>query len=660
MAKPDELSPSLVDLARTAAVALSCDALLITRVGARREMSIVVPDGLSPLKAETLARIAAQCSADFARCGPMPARQVSLRGTSTAGSATLDPKGGLVVPVCQDGVLVGVLAALRDGGDFRPEERSLADVFARHFGIALAPRAPDASRYLNGLLEALDEINRRAASVTRIDELSSMLDPALASVFGPVRSGLALWDESQGVLEMVSSTFPVDIWETNLADLRSSTVRVFLTGTSWVTDHALTDPGVLKDQPGRFQVERLIQIQLNAAGRRIGVLTIAMEDHPSIELLETIERLAPHLATVVEFARTAARLRRRGDLTAAVSTIAVAIASVTEQSRDRELLHGIRHLKRTLGACAVAIERDGTGDIVEADRDAADHVASILANFRESGPNSIERSVAIDPTRKSWLFFAPIELSGEHIGTLLALKHNHRFHHDEQASLRRVANLFALQASSDRLWRQRIQLTKVRERERLADDLHDDLVQLLYGVQLNLDLAMETPGDSVVDERLLRSRDLAASADKVLRQMINDRSDPVTPALENGIGEIVRNMRLEHGLEVEYSFSREPRGVPDELTHLLLRVGRECLTNVAKHAKSRRAQLRVLVSPDEIEMTISDDGAGVDPGPEGVEGYGFASLRRSLARHGGHLLVTSSDHGTNVSARVELPKGRPD
>ncbi|WP_147381432.1 sensor histidine kinase [Nocardioides immobilis] len=548
---------------------------------------------------------------------------------------------------------MGVVAALRDRGDFSADERSLADAFARHFAVALAPRAPAASRYLDGLLEALDEVNRRAASVTRIDELSAMLDPVLASVFGNVRSGLALWDERQDVLRMVSSTFPVDMWQTSLTDLRSSTVRVFLTGTSWVTDRALTDPGVLKDQPVRFEIERLVQIQLNAAGRRIGVLSIAMEDHPSPELLEMIERLAPHLATVVEFARTAARLRQRGDLTASVSAIAVAVANTSKESGLRDLVSGVEDLKRTVGASALVIERDGTHDIVAADPDVADYVARVLADLGEPLSDSFEHSVDISDTSDGCLFVVPIRLSGEHIGTLLALRRSNRFDAEERAALERVASLFALQASSERHWHQRIQLAKVDERERLADDLHDDVVQLLYGIQLNLDLAVESTGEAETHDRLLRSRELAASADKILRQMIVDRSDPVTPELRAGVGEIVERMRRDHGLEIDDTFAGEPRDVPDEVSHLMLRVLRECLTNVAKHASSRHVLLSVAVRPEKIELVISDDGAGVGD-QRGVEGYGLASMRRSLARHGGQLTVASTGRGTTVTATVAL------
>ena len=464
----DELSPSLVDLARTAVDALSCTVLSITRTGTPGDTSIVVADGPSPVDDVALARRGVQWCSEYEQSGDTRSRQVSLvdRAPST-GSGIPGHSVGLIAPVYQDGTLIGVLAALRANGDFSADERSLADAFARHFGVALAPRAPAASRYLNGLLEALNEVNRRAASLTRIDDLSAMLDPVLASVFGPVRSGLALWDEDEGVLQMVSSTFPVDMWQTSLTDLRSSTVRVFLTGSSWVTDRALTDPGVLQDQPVRFEIEQLVQIQLNAAGRRIGVLSIAMEDHPSLDLLETIERLAPHLATVVEFAQTAATLRRRGNLTAAVSSIAVAIASATKETGEGELVKGVAHLRRAVGAQAVVIERDGTHDIVEADPEIGDYVASVLSGLGEPRSESYEQSLDVDATYPGWLFVAPIRLSGEHIGNLLAVRRTSRFHADERASLDRVASLFALQASSDRHWHQRIRWPKSRNENAL-------------------------------------------------------------------------------------------------------------------------------------------------------------------------------------------------
>lgn len=651
----DELSPSLEDLARTAVRALSCDALSVTRTGQPGGTRVVLADGLR-VDTEILARWGAEWCERYEASGDTTTRQVTPHTDETDHNRIAEAaRVGLVAPVHQDGELIGVMAALRSKGDFSQEEHSLADAFARHFGVAMAPRAPAASRYLNGLLEALDAVNRRAASVSHIDELCAMLDPVLASVFGNVRSGLALWDESQGVLQLVSSTFPVDIWQTNLSDLHSSTVRVFLTGTSWITDRALTDPGVLRDQPVRFEIERLVQIQLNAGGRRIGVLSIAMEDQPSLELLEVIERLAPHLATVVEFARTAARLRHRGDLTAAVSSIAVAIASSADDPGERELTAGVEELRQTVGASAIAVERDGMQDIVETDPEVADYMTAVLSGLGGPLTESHEQSVVVDESGPGWLLVVPIQLSSEHIGTLAALRRSGRFDADERESLERVASLFALLASSDRHWHQRIQLAKVAERERLADDLHDDVVQLLYGVQLNLDLAAETTVETTRNSRLERSRELAASADKVLRQMIAERSDPVTPTLDVGVEDIVRQMREGHGLVVEHSFSGDRHGIPEELTHTLLRVARECLTNVAKHSQSRRAELRVVVDATRIELTVSDAGAGLEARAQGPEGYGLASMRRSLARHGGQLIVTSPGHGTTVTARLRRP-----
>ena len=636
----DDLSPSLEDLARTAVGALSCDVLSVTRTGQPAGTRVVLADGLQ-IDAEILARWGAEWCTQYELSGETKARQVTPRTEESDDDRVAEAVHiGLIAPIHHDGVLTGVMAALRSTGDFTPEEHSLADAFARHFGVAMAPRAPAASRYLNGLLEALDAVNRQAASVSRIDGLCAMLDPVLASVFGNVRSGLALWDESQGVLQLVSSTFPVDIWQTNLSDLHSSTVRVFLTGTSWITDRALTDPGVLRDQPVRFEIERLVQIQLNAGGRRIGVLSIAMEEQPSVDLLEVVERLAPHLATVVEFARTAARLRHRGDVTAAVASIAVAIASSGDDLGERELIAGMKELGQAVGACAIAIERDGMPDIVEADPDVAEYMTSVLSGLGGPLTESQEQSVVIRSSEPGWLLVVPIQLSGEHIGTLAALRPSGRFDADERESLERVASLFALLASSDRHWHQRIQLAKVRERERLADDLHDDVVQLLYGVQLNLDLAVETTDRTTRSARLRRSRELAASADKVLREMIAERSDPITPALDVGVEDIVRQMQADHGLVVEHSFIGDRHGIPEELTHTLLRVARECLTNVAKHSRSRRAELRVVVDEAQIELSVSDHGAGLEAGVAGSRGlrarvdasFGRPS-RRSAHRH---------------------------
>src|SRR6202022_2955938 len=77
-------------------------------------------------------------------------------------------------------------------------------------------------------------------------------------------------------------------------------------------------------------------------------------------------------------------------------------------------------------------------------------------------------------------------------GTLAALRvRGEPFSRDERHAMGRLANLAALAWASERYQQQRAELARLEERHRIADDLHDDVAQILFGAQLQLDQILE-------------------------------------------------------------------------------------------------------------------------------------------------------------------------
>lgn len=562
----------------------------------------------------------------------------------------------MFVPITRERVTIGVLTALRSTDHFSESELSSAQAFAQHFDVALAPRARALPDSLLGLLRGLEKVNRRAETL-RIGDLCAMLDAALAPVLGPVHTGLAVWDEEQRALRLVSSTFPVETWKASVTELESSTVRVFLSGSPYVTDHALTDPGVVKHQAHRFGSEQFIQIQLNVAGKPIGVVSIALADRPPFENLEAVERLAPHLATVIDYASTTIRLRRDVELTSAVSELAMTIASSDTGSTELRFDDSLAKLRTALAADMVAlVQHDGTSvadtapDAIDVGRDALR-----LAATHPDGTQQLRLSTA-NGDEGCWLYTIPVALSGERIGTVAALRQgDEKFGRNECPALQQVANLTALAWSKNRHWQQTFRLAKMEERERLANDLHDDVAQLLFAAQVSLDLAIDgsdEPGFTSVT----RARELMASADAVIRNLIHERADPAVPEFKPGLSEAISQVERDYGITIDLKITADHllSRVPAAASSALIRVAREALVNVAKHAGRCRAQVRVEAGDDDqLIMVISDDGAGL-VGDDAHRGYGLTSMRRSLARHGGTFHVSFTPSGTTVTATVRL------
>jgi signal transduction histidine kinase len=93
----------------------------------------------------------------------------------------------------------------------------------------------------------------------------------------------------------------------------------------------------------------------------------------------------------------------------------------------------------------------------------------------------------------------------------------------------------------------------------------------------------------------------------------------------------------------------------------LFGIGREALTNVAKHAQASRATVCVEEQAGRVIVEIRDDGGGFDPTGSSAGHYGLESMRSRAAEIDAVLTITST-HGGGTVIRIEVPlgAGRPD
>ena len=86
----------------------------------------------------------------------------------------------------------------------------------------------------------------------------------------------------------------------------------------------------------------------------------------------------------------------------------------------------------------------------------------------------------------------------------------------------------------------------------------------------------------------------------------------------------------------------------------LLRIGREAVTNAARHARAHEVRMHLTYAPDAIVLRVSDDGHGFDPDQlvdQGSEHYGLVSMHERAQDIGGAVQITSGvDQGTCITA----------
>jgi two-component system sensor histidine kinase DevS len=222
-----------------------------------------------------------------------------------------------------------------------------------------------------------------------------------------------------------------------------------------------------------------------------------------------------------------------------------------------------------------------------------------------------------------------------------------------------VGNWAGLAIENARLHSNARRLAILEERERIGMDLHDGIIQSIYGVGLSLESAMHSVKDDPNDAKLRVQhainglnqaiRDLRSYIlDLRPRQLGND-------GLMNGIKRLAAEYRANTFAEVNIT---EPESDLEELPQghvlTLFHICQEALANSAKHAKAKKVQIAVLATEERVLMEISDDGKGfeMESMNENI-GHGLANMRTRARSIGGDVDISSAvSEGTTVLAWV--------
>ena len=196
-----------------------------------------------------------------------------------------------------------------------------------------------------------------------------------------------------------------------------------------------------------------------------------------------------------------------------------------------------------------------------------------------------------------------------------------------------------------------------QESSRIARELHDDVVQRLVILSLELEGVQEDIPDAASE---LRTR-IGALGNQI-RQIADDVqliSHELHSKLDHlGIVEAAKNFCEEFGerqkVEIDFQSRDLPSGLPAELSLTLFRVLQEALHNAAKHSGVKRFEVRLWGSTGEIYLSISDLGAGFDTETAMKNsGLGLTSMQERLRLVHGELSINSQPRGgTTIHARV--------
>jgi signal transduction histidine kinase len=196
------------------------------------------------------------------------------------------------------------------------------------------------------------------------------------------------------------------------------------------------------------------------------------------------------------------------------------------------------------------------------------------------------------------------------------------------------------------------------DRDRIARDLHDHVVQRIFATGLALDRISRSLEDSApeVASRIAERVDELDGTIARIRSSIfelQEAEDASPLAVHRRLGEVVRSLTDGHGLRPDLRIRNGAEDLPPDLVHDVVAVVRELVTNVVRHAGATRVTVAVGVT-DVVRVVVTDDGHGLPP--IHVRS-GLANLADRAERRGGSLAVFSGPSGTEVAWTATRPAG---
>ena len=189
-----------------------------------------------------------------------------------------------------------------------------------------------------------------------------------------------------------------------------------------------------------------------------------------------------------------------------------------------------------------------------------------------------------------------------------------------------------------------------RERQRLAQVLHDHLQQVLYAARIAVSQLRRRAEQDTLRESLEKLDGMLEESIEASRELTVDLSPPVfhEKGLLAGLKWLRERVRVQHGLHVEVKAAAKVEPASKEVGVMLFQSVRELLFNVVKHAGTDRARVEIQRSAGgQMRIVVSDQGAGFQPRKDmarcaNAGGFGLSTLGQRLEAIGGRMEIRAA------------------
>jgi signal transduction histidine kinase len=212
-----------------------------------------------------------------------------------------------------------------------------------------------------------------------------------------------------------------------------------------------------------------------------------------------------------------------------------------------------------------------------------------------------------------------------------------------------------------RLLTRQILTAQEEERKKISRELHDEVVQTLVGINVELSALSKSSGSSArqLQDKIARTQRLVRHSVDTVHRFARE----LRPSVLDDLGLIpalhtyCKSLAERHKIKIKLTVFGGVEAMDEIGLTVLFRVAQEALTNVARHAKARVVRLTISQRPEAIRMEISDDGKAFEVGKvlrsRSQKRLGLVGMKERVEMIGGTLSIESvRNQGTTVQAEI--------
>ncbi len=262
----------------------------------------------------------------------------------------------------------------------------------------------------------------------------------------------------------------------------------------------------------------------------------------------------------------------------------------------------------------------------------------------------------------------PIFIKGELFGEIGALfSPDHKITTEERILFKYIRNNITLCIENSRLHKKNEEITRLQERQRIAQTLHDSVAQLLFSLGMEADqLIQKFDKDPSLQASLKTIRTLISRSSLELRSAIFALREPSNHIQSRGITTLIEDMvsdfQEKTGIATTFINSNKLPAIRPSLTEAIYRVVRESLSNIAKHSYATAAIVNLTYDKESIVLLIQDDGIGLKETNENeADGnelhFGLSIIKQLVLQEHGVISIKNGDEqGVLIKANFPYPE----